>query len=77
MSSGQVSVPVHTAVSPPAVCLESAGDPERLEKRCNKGPAACKALTSHSDESGLSEYTGLILVIFFYSVVVPLVIVED
>lgn len=77
MSSGQVSVPVHTAVYPPAVCLEPAGDPEKLEKRCNKGPAACKASTSHSDESGLSEYTGLILVFFSHSVVAPLVILEN
>lgn len=76
MSSGQVSVPVHAALSPPAVCLEPAGDPERLEKRCNKGPAACKASNSHSDKSGPSEYTGFILVIFVI-VLLWLVTVEN
>lgn len=66
MSSGLVSVTIHTAVFPPVLCLEPARAPERLEKRCNKGPAACKASTLQSDESGLSEKTGLIFVIFFY-----------
>lgn len=65
MSSGQVSVHIHTAVSPPAVCVLSQQEIRRVSKDlCNKGPAACKAANSDLDESGLSEVTGLILVIF-------------
>lgn len=65
LSSGQVSVPAHTAVSQPAVCVLSQQEIRKVSKDLrNKGPAACKASTSHLDESWLSEYTGSILVIF-------------